>query len=237
MSTAVAPVPRVTLPRVVRAEWIKLRSLRSTVVTLALAAVVVVGLGLLISAVNAGDITTPDGGRPPGTSTDPVDVSLAGVNLATLVVAVLGVLLMAGEYSTGMIRSSMAAVPRRLPVLWGKAVAFTAVAFPVLLVAVVVAFLGGQAVIGDGGAGLTDDGVPRVLVGSAAYLTGVGLLGIGLGAGIGYAVNIFAGFPVALPLWSFALGVGFSATVGILFGMLPAVKAAKLDPIEALRYE
>ena len=72
----------------------------------------------------------------------------------------------------------------------------------------------------------------------AVFLTSLGgLLGIALGAGIGYAVNIFAGFPVALPLWSFALGVGFSATVGILFGMLPAVKAAKLDPIDALRYE
>ncbi len=72
----------------------------------------------------------------------------------------------------------------------------------------------------------------------AIFLTMLGgLLGIMLGAAIGYAVNVFAGFPVALPLWSFALGVGFSATVGILFGMLPAVKAARLDPIEALRYE
>ena len=72
----------------------------------------------------------------------------------------------------------------------------------------------------------------------AVFLTSLGgLLGIALGAGIGYLVNIFAGFPVALPLWSFGLGVGFSATVGILFGMLPAIKAAKLDPIEALRYE
>jgi putative ABC transport system permease protein len=72
----------------------------------------------------------------------------------------------------------------------------------------------------------------------AVFLTMLGgLLGILLGAGIGYAVNVFAGFPVALPFWSFALGVGFSATVGILFGMLPAIKAAKLDPIEALRYE
>jgi putative ABC transport system permease protein len=72
----------------------------------------------------------------------------------------------------------------------------------------------------------------------AVFLTMLGgLLGIALGAGIGYAVNVFAGFPVALPLWSFALGVGFSATVGIVFGMLPALKASKLDPIEALRYE
>ncbi|MGV3518208.1 ABC transporter permease [Luteitalea sp.] len=72
----------------------------------------------------------------------------------------------------------------------------------------------------------------------AVFLTMLGgLLGILLGAGIGYAINVFAGFPVALPLWSFALGVGFSAAVGILFGMLPAIKASKLDPIEALRYE
>ena len=72
----------------------------------------------------------------------------------------------------------------------------------------------------------------------AVFLTMLGgLIGILLGAGIGYAVNVFAGFPVALPIWSFVVGVGFSATVGILFGMLPAVKAAKLDPIEALRYE
>ncbi len=72
----------------------------------------------------------------------------------------------------------------------------------------------------------------------AVFLTSLGgLLGILLGVGIGLTVTHFAGFPSALPWWSFALGVGFSATVGILFGMLPAVKAAKLDPIEALRYE
>ncbi len=72
----------------------------------------------------------------------------------------------------------------------------------------------------------------------AVFLTSLGgLLGILLGVTIGLTVTHFAGFPSALPWWSFALGVGFSATVGILFGMLPAVKAAKLDPIEALRYE
>ena len=54
---------------------------------------------------------------------------------------------------------------------------------------------------------------------------------------IGVSVNRFAGFPVSLPIWSFALGLAFSATVGIFFGMWPAVKASRLDPIEALRYE
>jgi putative ABC transport system permease protein len=72
----------------------------------------------------------------------------------------------------------------------------------------------------------------------AAVLTSIGgILGILFGAGIGIAINLVTGFPVSLPLWSFALGVGFSATVGIFFGMVPAVRAARLDPIEALRYE
>jgi putative ABC transport system permease protein len=72
----------------------------------------------------------------------------------------------------------------------------------------------------------------------AAVLTSVGgILGILLGAAIGVAVNLATGFPVSLPLWSFAMGLGFSASVGIVAGMVPAVRAAKLDPIEALRYE
>jgi putative ABC transport system permease protein len=72
----------------------------------------------------------------------------------------------------------------------------------------------------------------------AAVLTSVGgILGIVLGSAIGLAVHFVTGFPVSLPLWSFALGLGFSATVGIAFGMYPAIRAARLDPIEALRYE
>ena len=72
----------------------------------------------------------------------------------------------------------------------------------------------------------------------AVVLTLVGgLLGIALGAGIGITVHTATGFPVSLPWWSFALGLGFSAAVGIFFGMVPAVRAARLDPIEALRYE
>jgi putative ABC transport system permease protein len=72
----------------------------------------------------------------------------------------------------------------------------------------------------------------------AAFLTSLGgLIGIGLGAGIGWAVHLLSGFPISLPWWSFAIGLGFSASVGIFFGMYPAFKASRLDPIEALRYE
>jgi putative ABC transport system permease protein len=64
-----------------------------------------------------------------------------------------------------------------------------------------------------------------------------GLLGILLGSAIGIIAHLITGFPISLPIWSFAIGLGFSATVGIAFGMYPAIRAARLDPIEALRYE
>ena len=72
----------------------------------------------------------------------------------------------------------------------------------------------------------------------AVVLTSVGgVLGVILGSGIGLLVNVVSGFPVSLPWWSFALGLGFSASVGIFFGVFPAWRASRLDPIEALRYE
>jgi putative ABC transport system permease protein len=72
----------------------------------------------------------------------------------------------------------------------------------------------------------------------AAVLTSIGgVLGILCGSGIGLAVTLATGFPISLPWWSFAIGLGFSAGVGIFFGMVPAVRASRLDPIEALRHE
>jgi putative ABC transport system permease protein len=72
----------------------------------------------------------------------------------------------------------------------------------------------------------------------AAVLTSTGgILGILFGSGIGLSINALTGFPISLPWWSFAIGLGFSASVGIFFGMFPAVRAARLDPIEALRHE
>jgi putative ABC transport system permease protein len=72
----------------------------------------------------------------------------------------------------------------------------------------------------------------------AAFLTSLGgVLGIALGSAIGWVIHFVSGFPISLPWWSFAIGLGFSASVGIFFGMYPAFKASRLDPIDALRYE
>jgi putative ABC transport system permease protein len=72
----------------------------------------------------------------------------------------------------------------------------------------------------------------------AAFLTSLGgVIGIVFGALIGWLINVLSGFPISMPWWSFAIGLGFSASVGIFFGIFPAFKAARLDPIEALRYE
>ncbi|MDA1362135.1 hypothetical protein O1R50_21090 [Glycomyces luteolus] len=176
----IRPRKRVNQARVIKSEWIKFWSLRSTVITMLVAVLLLVGFGLLASSM-FGDGSDPGG--PPGSEpTDVVGASLTGTNFAMLAFGTLGVLLMAGEYSTGMIRSSVAAVPKRLPVLWAKIAVFTAVVFTVALAGAAIVFTAGQAMIGDGGASWSDPGVARAVIGTAVVLTGSGLLGIGLGA-------------------------------------------------------
>jgi len=183
---ATATVPQPTagtqVPRLVAAEWTKLRSVRSTVISLLAAAVVVVGLG---AAIAAGTMARWD--RLPAAEHarfEPVSRSLAGIFLGQLVIGVLGVLVLSAEYSTGTIRATLSATPQRVTVLAVKAAVFAVVAFLISLVTCTVAFLVAQSIY-DGhhvGTTLTADGVPRVILGGALYLTVVGLLGMGLAA-------------------------------------------------------
>jgi putative ABC transport system permease protein len=77
----------------------------------------------------------------------------------------------------------------------------------------------------------------QFLAEAAALTLAGGILGVAFGSAIGVGINLVTGFPVSLPWWSFALGLAFSGGIGVVFGMVPAVRAARLDPIEALRYE
>ncbi len=129
-------------------------------------------------------MTARSGGPPAFGGTDPVSTVLSGANFAVLIVAVLGAIVGAREYSTGMIRTTLAAVPKRLPVLWGKLTTFVGVLAPVALVGVLVSFFAGMAILDAGGAATvswSDDGVARAVIGTAVYLVGLGVIGVALG--------------------------------------------------------
>ncbi|GAA1615062.1 ABC transporter permease subunit [Actinoplanes couchii] len=159
-----------TFPQVIRFEWIKFRSLRSSWITLALTAGLYTGTGLLVCWLLF------DPAR--AAVDDLVGKSLSGDLVALLAAGALGVLTMTGEYGSGTIRTTLAAVPRRWPVLAAKVVVLGTVSYAVMLLATVISFAAGQAIIGDLGASFGDDGVVRALFGHAAYVTGAGLFGL-----------------------------------------------------------
>jgi ABC-2 type transport system permease protein len=208
---------RVTLARVVRSEWTKLRSLPSTAWSLLAALAMIVGFGALYSLLR---VTRPPSDPATAAAFDPTAVSLAGVQLAQLAVGILGVLLVAGEYATGTIRVSLAAVPRRLPVLWGKAVVVGLTTLGLCLPAVVVAFLVGQSILSAERLDIAPShpGVARAVLGSALYLAAIGLLGLGLGA----LLRNTAGAVAAL------FGVLFAPQ--IVVGFLPATLSDRISP-------
>jgi len=177
-TTAARARLRVSQIRVVLSEWTKFRSLRSTTYTLLLAVIFMVGLGAMITAITANQ----PGGLEPGESA--VSISLSGIFFAQLAIGVLGVLLITGEYSTGMIRSSLTVVPRRLPMLWAKLGVFAGVALLTMLAASFGAFFVAQAVLSGQqlDASLSDPGALRAVVGAALYVTVAGMIALALGA-------------------------------------------------------
>jgi ABC-type transport system involved in multi-copper enzyme maturation permease subunit len=173
---------RVTPARVVLSEWTKLRSLRSTVFALLAAVAFLLGFAILVPSV----VTHHWPPRDPrdALSFDPVGVSLVGGFFAQLAFGVLGALVITGEYATGMIRATLSAVPKRLPVLWAKALVYGITCLVLSVAACLAAFFIGQAILSSKHIETTfgSPHVARVVIGSALYLTGVGLLGLGLGA-------------------------------------------------------
>jgi ABC-2 type transport system permease protein len=200
---------RVTQARVALSEWTKLRSLRSSRWSLLVATVLTVGFPCLFASV----LSSHWGGMSPGeqASHNPLDVALAGVNVSQLAIGVLGVLVITGEYSTGMIRATMCAVPRRLPVLWAKAGVYAAVSFALMLPGVLAAFFASQAILSRHDilqTGFSAPGVARSVIGGALYLTVVGIFALGLGAIVrstAGGIATFAAIMFVLPPLMFVL--------------------------------
>jgi hypothetical protein len=180
-----------------------------------------IGLGIVFSDLRGNDIMHHN-----GFEADQTALSLRGFYLAQLAVGVLGVLFVTGEYSTGMIRATVSAVPKRVPVWIGKIAVFAAVIFGITLVAAFIAFLGGQAVLSQFhvhaqivtpsgtidftqlGVSLSHPGSLRAVFGAALYMVGVGLLGLGCGFAIrnaGGAIGALVGLVLVLPLLAQAL--------------------------------
>ncbi len=190
----------VTLPRLVRSEWTKFRSLRSTWWSIAITVLAAVGVGVLVTVTAAGDHAA---------SANPVTVaarSQLGGLISQLSIGVLAVLFISGEYGTGMIRSSMIAAPRRLPVLWAKMGVLAAVTLPLTLVSSLAAYAIGQVVWrahGKPAVALSDPGVARIVFGAAVCIALTGLFALALGtlvrntaAGITTMVGLFFVLPI-----------------------------------------
>jgi ABC-2 type transport system permease protein len=211
-------VEPVTQRRVIRSEWTKLISLRSTRWALGATLLLAIGIGVLACIVF--ETRWPHLSAADRHDFHPLSVSLAGINFAQLSIGVLGVLVITGEYSTGMIRSTLAAVPRRLPMLWGKAFVFGATALAISLPATFIVFWVGQTILAGEhiDIALGHAGVFRALIGAPLFLTAMGLFGLALGA----IIRSTAG--------------GIAALAGIVFvlppivGLLPTSVANSIDP-------
>ena len=187
-----------------RSEWIKLRTVRSTLWSYATVIVISVGMAALMAAsLGVGGSQMPADAQGAFVS----QAATFGVFFGQLVVAVLGVLAISGEYTTGMIRSSVTAAPRRLPMLAAKAVVLLVCTFLVGLVSTVASYLVASPILAGQGlsAGITDPDLFLPLLGGALYLALVSVFALGVGAilrssagGIAAALGILLLLPIAL---------------------------------------
>ncbi|KOU59657.1 ABC transporter [Streptomyces sp. MMG1533] len=166
--------------QVVRSEWTKIRSVASTVWTLSLAVVVTIALGMLISALSKNEFDNMS--RGDRLSFDPTFISFAGMSLGQLAMIVFGVLVVSNEYSTGMIRTSLAAVPQRGTFLFSKIAVATGLSLAVGLATSFVAFFLGQAMLGTHRAEIGDSGVLRAVIGGGLYMTLIAMFSMGVAA-------------------------------------------------------
>ncbi|MGY0492777.1 ABC transporter permease [Streptomyces sp. WG-D5] len=185
----------VTPARVLRSEWHKFWTVRSTWITLLSSAALIIGLGLLVAA------NYESGNRE---FVDPIQLGLSGTQLAQISLPVLGVLFIAGEYTTGMIRASLTAVPGRAPVLWSKAAVLAAIVFPLTLATCLITHPLAQVFLSDTDqkAALTDPGVLAAIAGTSAGITALSVFALGLGAvlrSVAGGISAFVGGVMIMP--------------------------------------
>ncbi|HET6824495.1 MAG TPA: ABC transporter permease subunit [Amnibacterium sp.] len=240
MTTTTAPArlgdARLSTPHVLRSEWIKLTTLRSTWWCLALIVALSVLFGLLISSfINRDGTALPTAVQ----NGDLVAVVTVGTSFTQLIAAVLGVLVVSGEYGTGMIRSTFTAVPRRLPAVLAKLVVLAATMFVTGLVAVALTFAATVAILSGHGisAHLGDAAVWMPIVGSAVYLALVSVLSFAIGAlvrntagGISAAIGLLLVLPILL-----AVAIGLTQATWLLNvnAVLPSAAGAQLHTFAA----
>jgi len=204
--------------RVFVSELIKLRSVRSTGVALVFAALSLTVVGV-VNAVHFA-VTTQDPGSADPAGVDPLGGALSGVGSALAAVAVLGVLSVTADYSSGMVRTTLAAVPRRGLVVLGKIGALAALTFPVTLGSALLTFVADQAILASAGVSISlwHPGVARAILGTGLYLTVLAVFA----AGLGWLTRSTAG---ALGGW---LAIWILPTFVSL--LLPSASAAAIEP-------
>jgi ABC-type transport system involved in multi-copper enzyme maturation permease subunit len=181
--------------RLLLAEWTKLRSVRSTMWSLLLLAVLTLGFTALFTALTVSQWDKSTRSQQLQIINDPVGMILGGgFQLSQLAICVLGVMVMASEYSTGMIRSSLLAVPKRIPMLLAKSVVFVAVVFVVgELVAFATFFIGAPILHSKAPVALGDPGVLRAIIGAGLYLAMLGLFALSVGAIVRHVAGAITG--------------------------------------------
>ena len=170
------PKGRVTFSNLLRSEWTKFWTIRSTRWSLA-AGFALMLLGIIVAAIQLNQTHI-------SADFNSIDAGVIGYRFADLAIAVLGVMIITGEYATGMIRSTLMAAPARTPVLWSKTAVFAAITFTTMLIASFIAFFGVQAVASSHGLqhAITDQNALRTVIGAAIALTGIGVFGLAIGA-------------------------------------------------------
>jgi ABC-type transport system involved in multi-copper enzyme maturation permease subunit len=201
------------LSGILRSEWTKIKSVRSTAWSLLALFVATVGIGALTSAANAS--SAHQGGFRGGNGIfDPVAISLAGLLFGQLAIGVLGILVVTAEYSTGTIRATFAAVPNRVLVLVSKILVFGVLALLTSEISSFVAFFVGQAILARSGvsATLSTPGALRAVIGGGLYMTVLALLALGLAAMLRHsaaAITTFVAILLVLPLIVTALPASY----------------------------